>query len=219
MNAMDDNNDAMFKLADIDRRWRDCERVSWHTPRAVRDWVRFGMMLPQYGDAFERNMINSTMLSVLASPKGKQESQRLFKDVLNITHVPHQTVLIHGVVDCVLAMSGSSVPPPPTHLRVRTPKARASGHAKCDAVLLEWDAPQHVGHHTDPHVYVVYRKCTRCDAWEEVQPTDMTAFDDTVGIKRWGVYSYRVVAWNKVGPSRPIELHDVVVDNAHIHNR
>ena len=120
------------------------------TPNRVARWVRFGLSLPQYSDAFSDNAVTALDFPVLVADHGA-----VLRDELGVKSGLHHGKILRALKRQILGLGA----PPSAPTNVRAVAVNAT------AVAVQWRAPAALG--TPPvHAYVLQRRAGDDPKWQ-----------------------------------------------------
>ena len=120
------------------------------TPNRVARWVRFGLSLPQYSDAFSDNAVTALDFPVLVADHGA-----VLRDELGVKSGLHHGKILRALKRQILGLGA----PPGTPTNVRAAAVNGT------AVAVQWRAPAELG--TPPvHAYVLQRRAGDDPKWQ-----------------------------------------------------
>ena len=120
------------------------------TPNRVARWVRFGLSLPQYSDAFSDNAVTALDFPVLVADHGA-----VLRDELGVKSGLHHGKILRALKRQILGLGA----PPGAPTNVRAVAVNAT------AVAVQWRAPAALG--TPPvHAYVLQRRAGDDPKWQ-----------------------------------------------------
>jgi len=201
------------------------------TPNRVARWVRFGLSLPQYADAFSDNAVTALDFPVLVADHGA-----VLRDELGVKSGLHHGKILRALKRQILGLGA----PPGAPTNVRAVAVNAT------AVAVQWRAPAALG--TPPvHAYVLQRRAGDDPKWQvdavldaeelahvsrvaETAEESASLEDESLAGSRRNnknvrkvrnpdgqparLRQYRVVAWGAHGCSGYSDLSEVVDVNA-----
>lgn len=183
------------------------------TPNRVARWVRFGLSLPQYADAFSDNAVTALDFPLLVADHGA-----VLRDELGVKSGLHHGKILRALKRQLLGLGK----PPGAPTRVRAVALNAT------AVAVQWRAPEELG--TPPvHAYVLQRRAGDDPKWQidavldaeelaHVSRVHENAEDGGGVVNPDGqparLRQYRVVAWGAHGSSGYSDPSEVVDVNA-----
>lgn len=193
--ALDGDEDDQLMHSDLVKHW--LAMASLLSPERVGEWLTHAVELPQEeADKFVQHNFTGLDLPLLLGSQGERTLTGM-----NVTlHRLHKTRLL-GAVKLKMLNAGK-VPFPPELKALPSPN-------RC-GVILSWHTLSN--NFPEVHKYRVLRRVARDDdlpenPWKEIYSGSARSFSDRPNAMQ--VFDYKLEAWNLMGKSEAVELHDV----------
>ncbi|KAH9261407.1 hypothetical protein BASA81_000051 [Batrachochytrium salamandrivorans] len=193
--ALNGDEDDQLMHSDLVKHW--LAMASLLSPDRVGEWLTHAVELPKdEADKFVQHNFTGLDLPLLLGPQGERTLMEM-----NVTlHRLHKTRLL-GAIKLRMLNAGKA-PFPPELKALPSPN-------RC-GVILSW----HTSSNSFPevHKYRVLRRVARDDdlpenPWKEIYSGSARSFSDRPNAMQ--VFDYKLEAWNLMGKSEAMELHDV----------
>ncbi|GMH41423.1 hypothetical protein BSKO_09333 [Bryopsis sp. KO-2023] len=174
-----------ISVAELQNHLKDLLRGS-----SVGEWVRHGLGLPQFEEAFKKNAITVLDFPLL------MEDEEILKNDLQVTSRLHRAQIKRGLQLLILGLGE-----PPSR-----PKNFRCGEVDCNLASLSWSQPA-APDNPPVHKFVIERRSAAPGghAWKEVheqEVSDSNEYFVSIPHAEDGRHEYRIAAWSVYGRSK-----------------
>ncbi|KAJ7551972.1 hypothetical protein O6H91_06G036800 [Diphasiastrum complanatum] len=155
----------------------------------VVEWIKHGLELPQYAEAFKNNSING-----LDFPSLIENGSWTLATELGVSSPLHCKKITYAIVRQIF---GYGAPPGPPRNMTCNPLPNIG-------IYLYWIPPQFLGY-PPLHKFVIYRRGVPSSSWVPIGETKENSFLDH-NVQADVVYSYRIQGWGGHGSSEWVTL-------------